>query len=262
MSDRELTGRCFFLDPTAGEGAPRLIAEDEEHLRRVLRAAPGDRVTGLDGRGARVELLVRAVGRRELVLERVGEPAREPAPGDPRAPLDWIVIAAPLPRGDRAGEMLDRLVQLGVAELVPLEAERSQGGREGLGAARRARLERIARAACKQSRRAWVLELGQELGFEEWLRRGERRALWLADPAATTTLADALARLPREPRGTRERPLAIALGPEGGWTAAERAAAQRSGALEVALGPHVLRTETAAESAAAIVAQLRWWRAP
>ncbi|MBI5433462.1 MAG: RsmE family RNA methyltransferase [Planctomycetes bacterium] len=260
MPARERSERCFFLDPSSTPDAPRLCAEDEEHLRRVLRAEVGDRVTGLDGRGLALELVVTRVERREVALEAVGLGAREPEPGTEGAPLDWLEVAAPLPRGERAEQLVDRLVQLGVASLVPLEAERTQGGRGELGEGRRARLERLVRAACKQSRRAWQLELAPETSFERWLAERERRVLWCADPRASETLLAAAAELPRAPRGTRERPLALAVGPEGGWTDAERDAARAAGAREVALGPHVQRIETAAEAAAACVAQVRWLR--
>jgi 16S rRNA (uracil1498-N3)-methyltransferase len=258
MPDREHADRCFFLDPAARLDAPRLVAEDEEHLVRVLRARVGERVTAFDGRGGRWELAVSRIVKRAVEFEPLAPPTREPAPGENGAPLDWIEVALPLPRGERAAELVDRLVQLGIASLVPLQSERSQGGRSDLGDGRRARLDRVARAACKQSRRAWLLEIANELSFETWLASHDRRVLWIADPGAPRTLAAAVAALASEPRGTRAAPLALVCGPEGGFTARELDAARAAGAIETALGPHVQRIETAAESAAAIVAQLRW----
>jgi 16S rRNA (uracil1498-N3)-methyltransferase len=241
MSYEPRGDRSFFLANGSDGRAPRLVEEDEEHLRRVLRVRVGDRITGLDGRGLRIELEVLEVGRRTLVLAPVGPEQREPAPGEPGAPLDWIEVAAPLPRGDRGEELVDRLVQLGVAAFAPLAAERSQRGRNELDEKRRGRLERIAREACKQSRRAWGLELGAETSLESWLRARERRVLWFAQPAAPETLLEAAGRLAALPRGSSAQPVALAIG-----------------AIEVALGPHVQRIETAAETAAAIVAQVRW----
>ncbi|MCK6447987.1 MAG: 16S rRNA (uracil(1498)-N(3))-methyltransferase [Planctomycetes bacterium] len=258
MAESERTDRCFFLAPGSSFDAPELAPEDAEHLRRVLRARAGDRVTAFDGRGGRAELVVRALERRELVLALDGVPRFEPEPGAPGAALEWLEIAAPLPRGARAEELVDRLVQLGVARLVPLGAERTQGDRESLSPARRERLRRIGRAAAKQSRRAWELELADELEFAAWLGAGARVACFLADPGAPRTLLDALAELPREPRGTRARPLALVFGPEGGFTDGELEIARAAGAIDVALGPHVLRIETAAEAAAASVVQARW----
>lgn len=258
MAESERTDRCFFLAPGKSFDAPELAPEDEEHLRRVLRARVGDRVTAIDGRGGRAELVVRALERRGLELALDGVPTFEPEPGAAGATLEWIEIAAPLPRGARAEELVDRLVQLGVARLVPLATERTQGDRDPLSPARRERLGRIGRAAAKQSRRAWALELADELEFGAWLGGGERVACFLADPGAPRTLLDAIAELPRDPRGTRGRPLALVFGPEGGFTERERELARAAGAVEVALGPHVMRIETAAEAAAAGVVQVRW----
>ncbi|MCE9593075.1 MAG: 16S rRNA (uracil(1498)-N(3))-methyltransferase [Planctomycetes bacterium] len=260
MTEEPRGDRAFFLAEGGDTRSPRLVEEDEEHLRRVLRVEVGDRIVGLDGRGSRIPLEVKRVERKVLVLEAVGAPEREPAPGEPGAPLDWIEVATSLPRGNRGEELVDRLVQVGVASLVPLEADRTQGGRSEPNEKRVARLARIAREACKQSRRSWALEIGVETTFERWLVERERMVLWLAHPTATETLLAAAGRLGPEPRGSRSRPLALAIGPEGGWTERERELARAAGATEVGLGPHVQRIETAAETAVAIVAHVRWAR--
>jgi 16S rRNA (uracil1498-N3)-methyltransferase len=249
--------RAFFLRAAPEGAAPPELAEEERvHARRVLRLAEGDPLVGLDGRGGRWPLVVRRVEAGRLELALAGEPEREPPPGDPAAALPWIEVAVPLPRERRAEEMLDRLVQLGAAALVPLAAERTQGERRGLAPSRLGRLERIAREACKQCGRAWLPEIHapRTLGAHLDLRAGAPLAV--LDPRAPRSggLRSFAERLPPG-SGTRERPIGLLVGPEGGFTPEELAAAARAGGVPIRLGPFVLRVETAAEAALAGLVQ-------
>jgi 16S rRNA (uracil1498-N3)-methyltransferase len=247
---------AFFLAPEATPEAPRLAEEDERHALRVLRLAPGAQLVGLDGRGVRFPLRVRARTERGLELEAAGDATREPEPGEAGAPLPWIELAVAWPRKNRVEDMLDRLVQLGAAAIRPLEAEHR--GPEEVPSEAPPRHLRIAREACKQSQRAWLPELLSAttplaLAAE---RRGAALA-WL-DPDAGLSLDAWLRSLAPAPLGvgTRARPITLAIGPEGGWSTAERAAFEEHGANATWLGPNVLRVETAAEAAMAIAAVL------
>lgn len=242
--------RRFFLARTPDEGRPELLPGDQEHALRVLRIGEGDRLIGLDGRGRIWPLAVKGVGRGHLELEAAGEGRFEPPPGSEGAPLPWIEIALPWPKGNRCEEMLDRLTQLGAAAIADLASERSGQRPEALTGARRARAERILREACKQSGRAWLPELRAEpcTAFADRI---------LLDPSAERSLTEWIRPGPR----TRDRPLSVLVGPEGGFTDAERAAFVADGAVPVRLGPHVLRLETAAEAAMAVLGcALTSWR--
>lgn len=150
---------------------------------------------------------------------------------------------------------MDRLVQLGASALTPLVAERTQGGERALPEARRARIARVAREACKQSRRAWMPVLHEPLPAAELARARPGAALALLDPEAGERLVDWAAGL-APGAGTRERPLVLAVGPEGGFDAAETEALLAGGASRRCLGPHVLRIETACEAALAGLVQV------
>lgn len=256
--------RRFFLAapyPDAG-AAPRLLAGEAEHATRVLRLGPGERVLGLDGAGTTWPLRIAAAGAgrgRELALEHDGEPWREPAPGEPGAPLPWIEVAVAWPRDARAEAMCDRLVQLGLAAIVPLVARQAGGGARSAAAGaaqKRTRLERVLREACKQSRRAWLPALGDAIAPAELAAAREGAPIALLDPHADFALDVWVRSLAGTPlaRATPERPLVLAVGPEGGFDADERSALLAAGATPVRVGPHVLRIETAAEAALAIVA--------
>jgi 16S rRNA (uracil1498-N3)-methyltransferase len=248
MSADSSEARRFFLEVTPDQGAPRLLGDDEQHARRVLRMSAGDRLVGLDGRGSAWPLRVERVSRAELTLAPDGPPVLEVEPGAPQSDLPWIEIAASLPRGARAEEMLDRLVQLGVSAVQPLIAARTQGFARELSGARLERLQRVARESCKQSRRTWLPLLHEALTIEELVASRPAAATCLLAPEGPTRLLDWAA---SAPNGTRVLPLRLLVGPEGGFTAQEERFLADSGAERAHLGPHVLRIETAAEAAVA-----------
>ena len=197
-----------------------LQPDDAHHLFRVLRIRDGERVTVTDGRGS--WLVSEVVGQ---TLRPVGDSIKEPV-----GPL--LTIASAIPKGDRAEWMVQKLTEIGVAEIVLLHCERSVVRWEGDRAVRQlARATRVAREAAMQSRRVWLP-----------LVTGPRPC---ADVLALEGVAVA------EPNGQAAgdlgwRPSTVVIGPEGGFSDRELAAAS---AL-VALGPNVLRIETAAIVAA------------
>jgi 16S rRNA (uracil1498-N3)-methyltransferase len=229
-----------------------LVPEDEQHARRVLRLVEGDRLEGIDGRGRAWELELGRAGRRGLELHALRELEGEPRPGEPGARLPWIEVAASLPKGARAEELVGRLAQLGVARLLPLTALRSAEAAREFGGSRRVRLERIAAEALKQSGRLWALEIAEPLALEE-LGALEPREILLLSPRSLERLFDWTAARAGQ-TWTMARPLCLLAGPEGGFSADERARILQRGARELWLGPNVLRIETACEAAAAILA--------
>jgi len=242
--------RCLFLADGAGSGRPgarpELRPEDVEHALRVLRLEAGDGFVALDGRGSAWPARVVAVRRRELEFVLDGALERAPEPGSsPRTPELCVCVAWPRP--GPAEEMLDRLTQLGATRIVPLIAARSGPQVRERGAARRERLERILREALKQCGRRWLPTLAEPVTVEAG--RTLARGAWLLDPRAEGRLID----LAREPRASET----VWIGPEGGWTAEELEFLIQAGALPCRLADAVLRVETAAEAALAVLAALR-----
>jgi 16S rRNA (uracil1498-N3)-methyltransferase len=247
--------RRFLLAtaPAAGR-RPELAAEDEAHALRVLRLRAGDRFEGIDGRGRAWEIEVGRAQREGLELLPQRELAAEPRPGETGARLPWIEVAASLPKGGRAEELVGRLAQLGIARLSPLISARSAEAAREFGGPRRARLQRIALEALKQSGRLWALEIGEAIGLEALAAGGARELLLLA-PHARERFFDWTAERRRAGANwTGARPLCVLAGPEGGFAAEEHARLLECGARELWLGAYVLRIETACEAAAAILA--------
>lgn len=217
-----VVAHVFVDDPDV----PSLGEDDRYHLERVLRVRPGERVDVSDGAGAWRTCRFGRGG----VLEPVGpvEVTDPPAPS--------ITIAFALTKGERPELAVQKLTELGVDRIVPFVADRSVVRWEADRAARHVeRLRRVARQAAMQSRRTWLPRIDDVVNF----------AGAAALPGATR--ADLGGSAP-----TLKAPTVI-IGPEGGWSDAEREAP-----LPVtSLAAHVLRAETAAITAAALLQAMR-----
>jgi 16S rRNA (uracil1498-N3)-methyltransferase len=220
-----------------------LEPSEAHHARDVLRLTDGAPVEVFDDSGA--------VGRGVLILSGMQAFVRVEADGlVPRqAGGVSLVIAAAVPKGDRADWMVEKLSELGVTEFLPLAAARSVVLPEGRG--KRDRWVRIAIEAAKQSRRVGVMRIAELTRVEDAIARAAGAGWFLSteEPHATP-IADAFS---RRPQG---QCLTAFIGPEGGWTVQERERFAAAGATPVRLTSTVLRVETAAVTAAAVVACL------
>ncbi|MBI1381240.1 MAG: RsmE family RNA methyltransferase [Planctomycetaceae bacterium] len=243
--------RRFFAEGSLDGASIRFADGEEAHARRVLRLAPGDRALAIDGKGCERPCLLVAEGR-GLALVPDGPAQHHPAPGQAGSPLPHITVAVPWPRGDRGEAMLERLVQWGVARVRPLLTAFTGPGERW----RPERLERIARESLKQCRGTHLPELLDPAPLSAALPGARGRAYWL-DPGADRSLARELAAavppLAPGPGEAWPSPIAIVVGPEGGFRDDERALLAGAGAIPAALAPQILRIETAAEGAVALV---------
>mgnify|MGYP000595609091 CR=1 FL=1 len=232
--------RRFKVDSLSGAQAEARIELPETERRHagVLRLQPGDEVELFDGE--RVWRARMGADARTAVL--TGAETRRT--GDrPR-----IVLAAAWPKGKRAATLVEKCVELGADEIVPLRCARSVVLKAAAGAGMD-RLRRIADEAAKQSGRATVAVIGDERTPSQLLERlPAGAAAALLDPRAEGPLVEFL----QDSR--RATAWCFLVGPEGGFTPDEIEAARRLGAIAVRLGPHVLRVETAALAACAVAA--------
>jgi 16S rRNA (uracil1498-N3)-methyltransferase len=252
--------RWFFLEGAPEAGEARLEREDERHALRVLRLGAGDEIVGIDGRGGCWPLAVAEVRRDDLVLAQKGPAVRVPRPGEPGAAIPSVEVAVCAPKGPRAEELLDRLVQLGVDRVTWLVTKRSQGFDRERIEGRAARWTRVAKEACKQARRAWMPELRGPEEAAGLVRREKARIDVLLSPRAALGLSEALRRI--DGGGAATGSIRLLVGPEGGWEESELGELRSLGVDEASLGPHVLRVETAAEAAAAVAVDTMWRRSP
>jgi 16S rRNA (uracil1498-N3)-methyltransferase len=235
------------LDP--GDERTTLPREESEHLTRVLRLGPGDTVSVFDGRGreflARIET---ADGRaaRLRILSSV-----EPAP---EAAVALTLVQAVL-KGDKMDDVVRDAVMLGVAAVQPLVTKRTEITVAAvMRGARVERWRRVALASVKQSRRAVVPEIHLPLTLEAWLDEPplELTAM-LVEPSAGVDVEP----LSSLRRARRPQDAALLVGPEGGWTREECAAAQARGARLLTLGPRTLRADAVAVAAISVL-QFLW----
>ena len=228
--------------PTAGAEVV-LDAEESHHLLAVMRRRTDEPVHLLDGRGHRLTGRLAGGDARGARVEITDVVRDETEVVPPRLRLVCGVV-----KGRRWEWALEKAVELGVHEVIPLLAEH---GVVDPGRGRRERWLGVLRSALKQSGRAWLPGLGEPVGLD----------------AALAVTADGPRFFGAVPGETDAVPVTgspatvawwtVFIGPEGGWTAAERAALVAAGARPLTLGPHVLRTETAA---AAALALLQSWR--
>jgi 16S rRNA (uracil1498-N3)-methyltransferase len=231
-----LARRRFFVDAVRG-GMAELRGEDARHLARVLRAEAGQRYEISDGKVAYLAEIAEARGPR--VVFRVIQPLDTPA-----TPLH-ITLCAALIKFDRFEWIVEKATELGVDRILPVEAERSGKGLLEASRKRSERWSRIARESSEQARRLRAPDILPAVRFEQCLAEQADYRYFLEETAAPPLL-----RVLRVLPACRA---ALLTGPEGGWTDAERQLAAAAGWLPVSLGPRVLRAETAAMAAIAVL---------
>jgi 16S rRNA (uracil1498-N3)-methyltransferase len=219
MADR------FYVNCPLAPGPVTVEGPEAHHLAAVRRFHPGDAVCLFNGDGREYPAEVREVGKRSVALEVLSVET-------PRRELPFrLEVAAPLPKGDRAQFLVEKLTELGVTAYTPLQTARS------VVHPRDAKLDRLQRhviEASKQCGRNLLMEVRPLTEWAEFLRRD--------DLPGRKVLA--------HPGGAKWTPeggeAVVAVGPEGGLTDGEVEQARAAGWAAAGLGPRILRVETAA----------------
>ena len=240
--------------PLPGPGELVTITGDEAaHGLRVKRLHTGEAIELLDGFGgvasgtlaeaAPPQVPQVAEGRRRRppagLLVRVVSSRREPEPSTK------VEVWAATPKGSRVDELIEGLSEVGAWSWTPLRSARA------VVEPRPTKLDRLGRLAAesaKQCGRAWFLRVERERPFADAIAPA---------PGTRIVLADAGGQ-PWRDQGTVPpgRALRLLIGPEGGWTPDELAAAETAGASVARFGPHAMRIETAGVAAAAVLVNL------
>lgn len=234
--------RRFFVDAVR-KGEAALVGEAAEHLRRVLRAEPGEQYEISDNQSV---YLAEIEGfRKGAVLFRVLKRL------DCESPPLRLTLLVSLIKFDRFEWIVEKATELGVETIVPVMAGRSERGLDKAAARRVERWRRIALESSQQARRARLPEIRGCLPFREALMT-QAGGRWMLDesreaPAILSALP------PREVRLSSDI-VCLLVGPEGGWLEEERLDAAASGWARVSLGAQILRAETAAIAGIAVLA--------
>jgi 16S rRNA (uracil1498-N3)-methyltransferase len=238
--------RRFFVDEIR-HGRAVLAGEDARHLRQVLRAETGQRYEICDNRSVYIAE-IETVRKDEVSFQVLEELPAEPPP------LVLTLLLA-LTKFDRFEWALEKATELGVAAVVPVKAERSEKGLERAAAKRVERWRKIVRETSQQARRARMPEVFDPVSFDHALAAPGPNRYFLDETGGDPLLSVVPA------HRTRSDEVRLAIGPEGGWTDAERGLARKLGWMPVSLGPMILRAETAATAATAIIVNA-WLTAP
>jgi len=232
-----MTRRRWIADEVSGNRAA-LTGEHAEHLSRVLRARIGqefDITTGNEVRRGRITSIDR--GRVEFDL----------GAAVPAATALQVTLALSIFKFDRMEWAIEKCTELGAARIIPVIARRTEAHLAAAATKRVERWQRIARQAAEQSRRVSPPEIAQPMKLKDAVLLPGSTRIVLSESESEVMLKNVLRSSPSS------TDVVLALGPEGGWTEAEVDQFREAGWISASLGNMILRAETAATAAMAVV---------
>jgi 16S rRNA (uracil1498-N3)-methyltransferase len=233
--------RRFFVDEVRN-GQAHIEGDHARHLTNVLRVEVGQKYEISDNRNVYLAEITSA--RKNDVVFRTTE-RLAPEPETVR-----ITLYAAIFKFDHFEWMIEKATELGVAEIVPVIAIRTERGLDKAAEKRVERWRRIGLEASQQSRRTHLPEIADAVPFAKLTTTADYR--YVLDEEGGKPLLEALP-------ATRNASDSVALliGPEGGWAEVERSQFHSASWTPVTMGPLILRAETAAMAAIAVV-QAAW----
>lgn len=229
-----MTRRRWIADRVEGDRA-FLLGSNANHLFRVLRVKVGQEFdVAADGR-LRSAKVVSAT--HDQVEFELGAEVESSA-------LPQITVYLSIFKFDRLEWALEKLTELGVSQIIPMVAQRTEEHLAKAAAKRVERWRKIAREASQQARRIAPPEIAEPVALKKAIAEAHGSRIVLSEAEERISLKEALADC--------SPPLALAFGPEGGWSEAESALFSASGWKAASLGHTILRAETAAIAALAV----------
>lgn len=234
--------RFFLAEIPAGDAAT-LVGDQAHHAAQVMRFRVGDRIILFNGKGSQAVCEITEISKKRVDLEIV---EREDSD---RSLSTTITIAVALPKSDRQKFLVEKLVELGVSHLIPVQAERNVAAVNDKVIAR---IEKQIIEASKQCERNRLMTISQAMNFaaiNEWSGEQSNTRLWIADPYQGISISELAVTDSSDDRFHE----VVAIGPEGGFSDEELTTAASLGFEKLRIGPSILRVETAAIAAAAIL---------
>jgi 16S rRNA (uracil1498-N3)-methyltransferase len=246
-----MTRRRWIADQW-DEATATLVGAQAEHLARVLRAEPGmeaDVVAGGRVFHAEVAAVTGGAGKStEVRFNLIAELEAEPAMP--------VTLVMSIYKFDRMEWAIEKATELGVAAIAPVIARRSEKNLAQAAMKRVERWRRIAHEAAQQARRSDAPFLHDPISLAERVKAAaDTTRIVLAEQERTTTLRAAIEEAAAAAQADMPA-FEIAIGPEGGWAPEEEALFDANGWRAVSIGPRILRAETAAIAALAVVASM------
>lgn len=223
----------FYCPQPLAAGATVDLPEAVAHHLHVVRMQAGDEIVLFNGEGGEFSAVLASVEKR-----RASATLQAFSPREAELPFA-ITLVQGLPEGAKMDWIVEKAVEMGVARVQPLAAQRSVVRLSGERAEKRlAHWEAVAVAASEQSGRNRVMEVSPVADFGAWIGKAGSPTRLLLSPRGQESLTAWARRNPPQP-------VCLLVGPEGGFNEREEDAAVAAGAIAVSMGPRILRTETA-----------------
>ncbi|USG63877.1 16S rRNA (uracil(1498)-N(3))-methyltransferase [Brevibacillus ruminantium] len=229
----------YFVEPHLfSEQEVRITGDDVHHIVNVMRAKSGEEIIVSDGAGRSARARLESLSAKEVVaaVTEFLEEKRE-------LPIH-ITIGQGLPKGEKMEWILQKGTEMGAFAFFPFSSERTIVKLDAKKEAKKLeRWRKIVKEAAEQSHRSVLPELLAPVSFRQILEASTRytRAVIAYEKEGTQTLHQVF------PALSPGDSLLVLIGPEGGFTPEEVSAAEAAGIASVALGPRILRTETACQ---------------
>ncbi len=220
-------------------GLLRLEEKASHHLAKVLRIAVGDDIILFNGEGGEYAAVIRAVSKKFVEAELVAFHPREV-----ESPLK-ISLAQGIARGEKMDFIIQKAVELGVSEIFPIITERCNVRLDYEREQKRMQhWQAVVVSACEQSGRNHVPMIHAPQSLSAWLQDCKTELKYILSPHVSQKL---------KTQNQNPASIAILIGPEGGLSESEMTMAAKHDFTALNLGPRVLRTETAALAALAVL---------
>jgi 16S rRNA (uracil1498-N3)-methyltransferase len=241
--------RRFYIDPAVvSKPLVTLKGSEAHHIKNVLRLKPEDRIKLIDGTGNEYEAVIKTLDSEKVELE-IRHEFQGPVTTGAR-----ILVAQAFLKEKKMDDLVRKLSELGIAGWIPFFSHRSipRPDKDRL-VGRTQRWKRIAAEAVKQCRRSDMLRIYEALSFKEVLQFSQACDLKIVFWENETV---PLSRNPGLKGQVPLKKIMLMLGPEGGFTEQEIESARQGGFEVAALGPRILRAETATLAASALIQYL------
>ena len=231
----------LFCDFPLAIGENIELPKDAARHIMVLRLSAGDTLTLFNGLGGEYQARITRIDRQRVTTEIVSHSSRE-------AELPYrITLAQGIPEATKMDWIIEKSVELGVSDIIPLAAQRSVVRLDKDRAEKRlSRWQAIAISAAQQCGRNRLPHIASPAGTGEYLRQTTPSHRILFSPRATETLSEWA-------RRQKPQDITLMIGPEGGFSPEEETMAEQEGVTFLSMGPRILRTETAGLAAVAAI---------
>lgn len=231
----------FFVEPEKiGSDRAAITGSDVNHIRNVLRMKPGETVRVSDGRGSCYDGVIEALQTDEIIVRLSGEKIEST-----ELPVETVLFQG-LPKSDKMELIIQKNTELGVSAIVPVATSRAVVKLDEKKADNKVkRWNSIAESAAMQSKRTLIPEVRSVMSFKQALAEASAFDIKLMPYENAEGMAFTRKCIGEIKTGAK---VAIFIGPEGGFSEEEVAAASAAGFVPITLGRRILRTETAGMS--------------